>query len=286
MLKYKIISLLLSLKVLLCNCHYEKRESGFDTGTKDYKVTKTGELPKEVNESSGLALDSTANTLWTHNDGGSIPALYQITPTGKVMKSLPLKNTQNRDWEDLAKDTAGNLYIGDFGNNNNSRKDLMIYKVNPNHPDKIDRIQFSYADQSEFPPHPENRNFDCEAFFWYKHQLYLFSKNRGNRTVKMYVLPDTAGTYQAKIHSTVKLKSMVTAADVNPSGTQLALLTYGKVFVFQIKDSTNLLSQPYQCIKIARSQAEGLTYINDTDFVISNEGGKMYLVKHQPKNRK
>jgi hypothetical protein len=282
MLKYKIISLLLSLKVLLCNCHYEKRESGFETGTSDYKVTKTGELPKTIGESSGLAVDNAAQVLWTHNDGGSAPDLFQVTREGKLLKSIRLKNVRNRDWEDLAHDTLGNIYIGDFGNNNNRRDNLTIYKVNPARPERIDSIRFSYADQTQFPPPPEERNFDCEAFFWHADSLYLFSKNRGNRTVKMYVLPAAPGTYKAQIRGTVKLKSMVTAADINPSGTQLALLTYGKVFVFQIKDSLNLLKEPYQCIKLARSQAEALAYINDSDFMITNEQGKIYQVVHRP----
>ncbi len=281
MLKYKLISLLLSLKVLLCNCHYEKRESGFDTGTKAYKVTKTGELPQVIGESSGLAVDSTGQVLWTHNDGGSAPDLFQVTRTGKILKTIRLKGIANYDWEDLARDRQGNIYIGDFGNNNNRRQNLVVYKINPAHPEKIDSIRFQYEDQTAFPPPPEERNFDCEAFFWHADSLYLFSKNRGGRTVKMYALPATPGTYQAKIRGTIKLKSMVTAADINPAGTQCALLTYGKVFVFTITNPDNLLQEPYQCIKLARSQAEALAYVNNTDFLITNEQGKIHLVKHK-----
>jgi sugar lactone lactonase YvrE len=39
-----------------------------------------------------------------------------------------LQNT-NIDWEDITKDKDGNLYVGDFGNNDNERKDLCIYKI-------------------------------------------------------------------------------------------------------------------------------------------------------------
>jgi hypothetical protein len=34
---------------------------------------------------------------------------------------------------------------------------------------------------------------------------------------------------------------------------------------------------------VARGQAEALTFINDTDFVITNEKGKMFLVQKKKK---
>jgi hypothetical protein len=281
MLTTKLITLLISLKAILCSCHYEKRNSNFEGGNRDYKVTKVGELPKRVGESSGLAADSGGAVLWTHNDGGSPPELFAVSRKGELRQTVRLQNAVNSDWEDLARDPQGNLYVGDFGNNGNRRPDLAIYRVHPARPQQVDKITFRYEDQTEFPPPPEERNFDCEAFFWHADSLYLFSKNRGNNQVKMYVLPAQPGDYTARVRGTVKLKAMITAADINPSGTQLALLSYGKVLVFQVKDPNNLLAEPYQCVKLARSQAEALAYVNDTDFVITNEAGKMYLVRRK-----
>lgn len=278
MLKYKLITLLFSMKMMLCNCHYEKRESGFETGTRQYKASKTGQLPGSIPESSGLATDSARQTFWTHNDGGSKPELFKIDLSGKLLQTIPLKNLKNEDWEDLAQDPSGNLYIGDFGNNNNRRRDLKIYKLNPDNPAQADSISFRYEDQQDFPPAPENRNFDCEAFFWHADSLYLFSKNRGSKLVKMYTLPATPGQYVAKVRGTVKLKSMVTGAAINPGGTQFALLSYGKVFLFDITNPANLLQEPSVCIKLARSQAEAIAYTNGTDFAITNEQGRIYRV--------
>lgn len=278
MLKYKIITLFFAIKIMLCNCHYEKRESGFDKGSSLYRVTRTGKLPREVPESSGLATNRTTRTFWTHNDGGSNPDLFEVTEDGKLLRTITLPHLKNIDWEDLAQDTSGHLYVGDFGNNNNRRQDLFILKLNPTHPEKFDSIRFHYADQKAFPPPAEERNFDCEAFFWHADSLYLFSKNRGDRHVKMYVIPDKPGTYEAQVRGTVKLKTMVTGADINPSHTQFSLLSYGKVFVFDIKNPKNLLQEPAVCVKVARSQAEALAYINETDFLITNEQGKIYKI--------
>ncbi len=41
-----------------------------------------------------------------------------IGENGRVYDTLAVKDAINVDWEDLAKDPEGNLYIGDFGNKN------------------------------------------------------------------------------------------------------------------------------------------------------------------------
>jgi hypothetical protein len=43
------------------------------------------------------------------------------------LKTLKV-NAKNTDWEALTND-GNNFYIGDFGNNDGSRRDLTIYKV-------------------------------------------------------------------------------------------------------------------------------------------------------------
>jgi hypothetical protein len=57
------------------------------------------------------------------------------------------------------------------------------------------------------------------------------------------------------------------------------LLSYGKVYVFEISEGKIDFSKPKSCIKIGRNQMEALAYINDTDFVMTNEQRNVYLVK-------
>jgi hypothetical protein len=279
MLKMKILLFLFSLKTALCDCSPEVKKSSFERGRSSYKVSRLGRMPPVINESSGIVKAEGDTLFWTHNDGGSKPALYKITRHGAIMDSLYLPGIKNTDWEDLAKDAGENLYIGDFGNNLNMRKDLKIYKLHPRQPQSIEQINYQYEDQQAFPPPKQAMNFDCEAFFEHQGQLYLFSKNRGGKHVKMYTLPGKAGQYTAQVKGEVYLKSQVTAADINPASTMFALLSYGKVFLFQMDAREPDLSNPYLCIKMARGQAEALTFINETDFIVTNEKGKLFLVE-------
>ena len=272
---------LFAVKVSLCNCLSEQHKSGFERGKPQYKITKIGQFPPEISESSGLAQVKGRNTFWTHNDGGNMPELFEVEQSGKIISKVPLPNLRNEDWEDLAEDQAGNLFIADIGNNNNSRQNLVIYKINPNKPDDFQTIHFKYTDQTAFPPQLNAKNFDCEAVVYQKEKLYLFSKNRSltNHYVKLYELPAVAGNYSVSPRDSIFIKSMVTSAAISPDQSTLALLSYGKIFLFDISTGLNF-KKPKLCIKIGKGQAEAILFINNQDFIITNEHKRnLYLVK-------
>ena len=140
----------------------------------------SSKLPQPLEESSGLVIASDTS-FYTINDSGNDPILFEINHSGKIIRKIQIKG-QNKDWEELAKDEKGNIYIGDFGNNLNSRKDLKIYKLN--HSDlhlneiKPTVYSFAYPDQKQFPPEKYELHFDCEAFVIHEGKAYLFTKNR------------------------------------------------------------------------------------------------------------
>ncbi len=268
--------------MVLCGCQPDRRQNGFTKARSDYKVSKIGRLPALANESSGLARNGEHQTLWTHNDSGGRPELFEIDYEGNLLSTLIVPNAQNTDWEDLAQSPDGTLYIGDMGNNGNNRQDLTIYPLSPTQK-SLPPITFRYADQTALPPPSSAFNFDCEAFFYYKDTLYLFSKNRGKKDllVKLYGLPARPGDYTIPVKDSIFINSPVTAADVNPSGTTFALLTYGKILLFGIENGKINFDHPKDCIKIGKGQEEALVFVNDTDLILSNEQRGLYLVKHK-----
>ena len=175
--------------------------------------------------------------MWWHNDGGNSPSLYQTDGRGKLLEEVNLATLKNRDWEDITSDDNGRIYIGDFGNNRNQRKDLKIYIYN-RETENIDSISFKYPDQKEFPPNVEDWNFNAEGFFWFQDSLHLFSKNRlhqGNYFTKHYVLPAQSGNYVAQLVDSIYLKNrVVTGAAISPDKKTVGLIayTYKKVLGF------------------------------------------------------
>jgi len=185
-------------------------------------------LPEGLPEVSGLSYGG-PDSLWWHNDSGREPELLRTDLSGALLETHPVAGARNIDWEDISVDPSGCLYLGDFGNNLNRRRELVIYRYDLSS-GRLDSIRFRYPDQGAFPPPPEQANFDMEAMVWYRDSLHLFSKNRlqkGNYYTKHYVLPAKPGVYTATLRDSLYLKKrVVTAAAISPEGSTLALLTY------------------------------------------------------------
>ncbi|RSK45877.1 hypothetical protein [Hymenobacter perfusus] len=264
-------------------CTSDQGRGTFAEVTQEYEVTQIGRITHRARESSGLETAGPEGDVWTHADGGNTARLYRITRQGDLLQALDLEPLQNIDWEDLAQDEENRLYLGDFGNNQNKRRNLAIYRLSGPSLQHIDTIRFTYPDQHDFPPRKPRRNFDCEAFYYYQDSLYLFTKNRGEGGfVKQYVVPARPGRHTARLADSLQLPSWVTAADISPDGHRVALLGYGYVYQFERLSGRRLFDGQKTRLALPKSgQAEALVFINNQDFLISNEKGKLLLAAHK-----
>lgn len=251
----------------------------------------------DLKEISGLEYLSQSKTLWALEDSGNRNKIYRIGEDGKSKDEIVITNIANRDWEELTSDAEGNLYIGDFGNNDNDRKDLAIYKVdkaslNSKTAEATSKIAFYYPDQTEFPPKKSNRIYDCEAFFEHKGNFYLFTKNRSAKfdgKFNIYRIPNKQGNHKAELLGSLSTcdvykKCAVTAADISPDGTKAALLTGGNVFVITNFKNGNFAKGTMTRYDLGHvSQKEGLTFTDDDTLLIADErekktGGRLYKI--------
>ncbi len=90
-------------------------------------------LIPEVTESSGVAISSfVSDAIWTLNDSGHPNRLYLLKTDGKLLARVDLRDSQNIDWEAMARfkfEDKRYLLVGDFGDNAKSRKNYQLYIV-------------------------------------------------------------------------------------------------------------------------------------------------------------
>lgn len=258
-------------------------------------ITELCDLPSEVLETSGLE-NGPNDWFWTHNDSGNPATLFCVDTTGTVQRTVSVQGDPNVDWEEIAKDDDGNLYIGNFGNNSLNRADLRIVKI-PNIDTctttalVTDTIAFTYPDQSAFPPAGGYGNFDMEAMFHYQNELHLFSKDRSTPSTgytKHYTLPDAGGTYVANLVDSfdaghVSYVFAITAADISETGDQMALLTSDRIWLFSNYVGTDFFGGDVAELTLSVfSQKEGICFKNGFMYVTDEEsfglGGKMYRI--------
>ena len=251
------------------------------TGSQHFSVVASGTITDQrIDESSGLVLDKDS-LFWTHNDDTD-SALYLISAEGNLKEvwTLPYRN---RDWEEITSDKEGNLYVGNFGNNMNYQLLTTINKIDPKSKKVLGKIKFMYEDHLEFEiVNPMKMNFDCEAMVHSGDSLYLFTKNKSERSTHVYVLPDEPGRYIARKKQEIRLLGMVTAASLRSDEKELALLTYGKVYFFSLKDGLKKIPQPDYCLAWWQSrQSESLAYWGRDSLLMGNEQRELFLIKRK-----
>jgi hypothetical protein len=252
-------------------------------------LSNIASLTSILSESSGITFIA-PNRLYTHNDSGGNDEIYEIDSLGNLIRTININNANNNDWEDITHDDLNNIYIGDFGNNNNDRTNLRIYKItNPTNVIGNNMtasvIQFSYPDQAQFPPLPAKRNFDAEAFVWYDDSLFIFTKNRTspfNGYCKMYKIPAAPGTYTAEICDSILLCNgaqsdcWVTSAAISADKSHLALLNNNKIWWFSCFNGSAFFKGAVATINLNTStQKEGITFKNDDEVFISDEFSRL-----------
>ncbi|WP_281541416.1 hypothetical protein [Maribacter aestuarii] len=252
------------------------------------------DLPGNLEENSGI-VTLKDSTVWVIEDNGNKDDIYKVDFRGNILKSFEVKNAKNKDWEDLAKDKNDNVYIADIGNNNNTRKDLVVYKVpNPETEpgDKIDaeKIEFYYPEQKDFPPEKSKRFYDAEALLHYGSSLYIATKNRSNPftgQVFIYKIPDVKGKYEAKLVGILQICTdwntcQITGMDISPDGKKIVLLSYGKLFILSNFSENDFSKASIKEIDLGnRNQLESICFLDSTTLLLSDEvshgqGGNLY----------
>lgn len=258
------------------------------------ELTFINDLPTSLNEVSGIETTSQSDLIWMLNDSGNAPELYGLNTKGAVKKVLKI-DAKNRDWEDLTADPDGNLYIGDFGNNGNSRKKLRILKVaatslNSSDLVPVKYINFRYPNQTKFPPKKKRRHFDSESFFFYKDSLYIFTKSRAKNhygRTDLYKISATPGDHEAQFISSFEtcsdMECWITAADISADGKQVALLNHKAVWLFRDFSGDDFFNGTVNELPFMAdlTQKEGLCFkdanqVYITDEYILGNGGNLY----------
>lgn len=187
------------------------------------ELTTTTRIP----EISGMI--KVQGQYWALGDGGNPARLYLLdTSDGQTPDSTTFANASNNDWEELACNTDF-VFVGDFGNNNGTRKDLRIYRFPISALGQknvvADTIAFHYPDQTDFS-FDILSEFDCEAMVALPDSILLFSKSKTTALCRMYSLPNKPGNFAARLLDTLQLDFWVTGA-TGVQDSSLLLCGYG-----------------------------------------------------------
>ncbi len=252
-------------------------------------------LPKKLKEVSGIALSHDKKTIWAIEDQGNKNVVYGLDKQGQLIADVLVENAENNDWEDITKDAQGNIYLGDFGNNDNNRQNLSILKLDLKTPSQattkvVQTTKFHYEGQTEFPPKKSNWLYDCEGFVEMDGNFYLFTKNRSkgfDGTFLVFQIPNKEGDFEAKLIGKLKLEgkysdAAITSAAINSTKDKIVLLNHKNIHVLSGFTGNNFNMAKIQKISLNHdSQKEAVVFLDDKTLLIADEkdkdtGGNIY----------
>src|SRR5882762_10325871 len=207
-------------------------------------VALTGTLQSpRVKESSGVAVSRAhPGVLWTHNDSGDGAYVYATDLTGADRGFVRIEGARAVDWEDIAlgpcparRDAC--LYIADTGDNDRTRKSVVIYAVSKGRAGAV--------------------------------QLYRLPRNAWGADTVITVSP----LQRLPISPFAMLGRLVTGAAIRPDGQLVAIRTYTEIYTFVPGDGGRLTPSGWPACNVTglEVQGEAIDFLDDSTFVLTSE---------------
>ncbi|HEX3279648.1 MAG TPA: hypothetical protein VHR36_00335 [Pyrinomonadaceae bacterium] len=257
-----------------------------------------------VKESSGIVASRTSPGLyWTHNDSGDGPNLYALDEQGASHGTWRVRGASARDWEDIAagpgpQSGVSYLYIGDIGDNEGKRDEVIIYRV------KEPTIRSEDASSTKLKPlvtedaevihlrYPDGAH-DAESLLVHPvtGDLYIISKIPfANPTVYKARAPlNTNGPTTLERIGELDIPSvfggLITGGDISPDGLRVALCDYVGGYELVLGDARapfdQIWKQPLQQVDLGRrKQGESIAYrLDGRALLATSEGAHPPLIE-------
>lgn len=269
-------------------------------------VSFVAALPESLREASGIAADPRREDLfWLHNDGGNETVLFGVDSLGVVLAEVRVPNVVNRDIEDIAIGPCGSewcAYLGDIGDNRSRQSSVRVYRIplpeleDLPGPDGSRRasdgaigLEASASASWElvYPDKPK----DAEGLIidGQRGELAIVSKGRRSAGIILYAIDlarfDQADTLPRTLRRVGRLaiptggsaSQLVTAADLSPDGTMLAIRSYASLFLLPWDGASNqdTTAVPYSALLLLafEPQGEGVTWaVGGNALYLASEG--------------
>lgn len=232
-----------------------------------------------ITESSGVVESRKhPGVFWTHVDGGGRKqVLYAMTRPGQPLAEYRVAGALLDDWEDIAIDDHGHVFLGDIGNNEAQRQQIAVHQVDEPDPARIQSglVMVTRTWRLRFPEAP----VDCESLFVWRDFGYLISKVVKNARAEIYrfALTNEAQPQILERLGEIKIDSPVTGADISPDGRLLGLVAKSGAFVYRIDGDVARATRgkPFET-KFRHEHIEGCSFVRE-GLLATAESREIYL---------
>ncbi len=202
-------------------------------------VERAGRLDEPaIREASGIVRSRRhPGIFWVHNDSGNPAVLFAVKLDGTLVRSYRVA-VPNVDWEDIAADDSGHLYLGDIGNNDGRLPIRAIHRIDEPDPAMPSDAPLK-ATASSFYRFPEGKRFDAEGLFVRDGRCFVVTKRLDGVEAEVFAVrfdppaPLLRPALLERVAALPGCSGPATGADLSADGRRLAVVTIGDVRVYE-----------------------------------------------------
>ncbi len=235
-----------------------------------------------IREASGMVASRRhPGIFWVHNDSGNPPALFAVRRDGSLVREFSV-SVPNTDWEDIAADDRGHLYIGDIGNNDGRVPLRAVYQLDEPDPFRGGEaaLKVNTASYYRFPP---GGRFDAEGLVIRGGRALIVAKTFDGRPAEVFAVPfdPPAPLFRPavaeRIGSLAGFRAPVTGASLTPDGRRLVVCSLASFGVYRLDDRGEWLPVALRSFR-SGDQVEAVAWDGD-DLVLAGEGRGVFRVR-------
>jgi hypothetical protein len=240
---------------------------------------------KVVPEASGIVKSRRhPGIFWVHNDSGNAPILFAIRADGRIIRQFRLA-IPNLDWEDIAIDDRGHLYIGDIGNNLGALPVRAIYRIDEPDPSSPAEHALAPTAVSRYA-YPSGNRFDAESLEFDDGTAIVIAKYSDGREAELFAIPfDTPSplTRPAQPRPLGKLAGFTepaTGSDLSVDRLHLAVCSSDVTRLYRRADVQKYDWKLEGEVRYRAAPVEGVCW-DGRDLVLAAEGGAIYRISEK-----
>jgi hypothetical protein len=238
-------------------------------------------------EVSGIVASRKQEDLyWTHGDSGNAPRIYPVHRNGKLYwgdrqtggKGMLVDGATNLDWEDIATDASGHLIIGDIGNNDEDRREFVLYYIDepPPQADRVKvkkKVSFRYPAPQQLARSRNDISHDAESLFTIGDTVYVLTKHETGRFTELYRLDRADPTIVNELTYVGRFdfRDPAVAADVSANDHQLVVATGKSLWLFDLVEGDNPFAGSVRWLPFKAKQVESVCFADDKSLLLADE---------------
>lgn len=286
---FLVLTVATLLAVSACHGGSSQKKAKAETNPPAYDIylppTKLADLEdRSIEESSGLIASRTSpGSYWTNNDAGNGPLIYAFDSQGRSRGVWQVTGATSVDWEDLSagpgpKPGVNYLYIGDIGDNDGTRSEIVIYRI----PEPVipggEPVSSSERPAATEPAeairlrYPDGRH-DSEALLVHPKtgRIYLVVKEKSAKPgIYAADAPKALGEVVTlarigEVDMSGRAGALINGGAISPDGQRAALSDYTQGYEFVLSDANapfdSIWKQPMRTVDLGkRKHGETVTY--------------------------